>query len=177
MARHNEDAPQFRVRLRSAGTTHVLAVVTDIKREVPSIKLFRDGIRACAELAHVVQFLVAHPPEVDEWGQFHSGFEDMVLTLAHIYGLEMSWMHARKLVNSILHAAGWVLVGELASPRKAMLPIAAAFGGMIVPALIYTAPNYATPAQSGFTPWNTPFFLLRTITRLVSGYVGSVKKT
>lgn len=83
MARHNEDAPQFRVRLRSAGTTHVLAVVTDIKREVPSIKLFRDGIRGCAELAHVVQFLVAHPPEVDEWGQFHSGFEDMVLTLAH----------------------------------------------------------------------------------------------
>ncbi len=46
-----------------------------------------------------------------------------------------------------------LLVGELASPRKAMLPIAAAFGGMLVPALIYTAFNYGTPAQSG---WGIP---------------------
>lgn len=43
----------------------------------------------------------------------------MVLTLSRIYGLEMSWMHARKLVNSILHAAGWVLVGELATSALA----------------------------------------------------------
>ena len=32
-----------------------------------------------------------------------------------------------------------VLLGELSSPRKAALPIAAAFGGMVVPALIYVA--------------------------------------
>ncbi|MFM2095758.1 MAG: hypothetical protein RIS70_2882 [Planctomycetota bacterium] len=37
----------------------------------------------------------------------------MVVTLAHIYGLEMSWAHASKLVTSILRAAGWVLVGEM----------------------------------------------------------------
>ena len=34
-----------------------------------------------------------------------------------------------------------VTAGELASPRKAALPIAAAVGGMIVPALVYTAFN------------------------------------
>lgn len=37
----------------------------------------------------------------------------MVVTLAQIYGLEMSWMHARGLVSSILKAAGWVMLGEL----------------------------------------------------------------
>jgi len=35
----------------------------------------------------------------------------MVITLAHIYGLEMSWHHARKLIGSILKAAGWVVGG------------------------------------------------------------------
>ncbi len=35
----------------------------------------------------------------------------MVVTLAHIYGLEMSWHHARKLIASILKAAGWVAGG------------------------------------------------------------------
>jgi len=36
-----------------------------------------------------------------------------------------------------------VLAGELASVRRAMLPIAAALGGMAVPALIYAAINHA----------------------------------
>jgi small GTP-binding protein len=35
----------------------------------------------------------------------------MVVTLAKIYGLEMSWHHARKLIASILKAAGWMLGG------------------------------------------------------------------
>ena len=37
----------------------------------------------------------------------------MVITLSHIYGLEMSWHHARALITSILKAAGW-MVGGLA---------------------------------------------------------------
>jgi hypothetical protein len=36
----------------------------------------------------------------------------MVVSLAPIYGLELSWMHGRKLVMSILQAAGWVMLGE-----------------------------------------------------------------
>ncbi len=39
----------------------------------------------------------------------------MVATLAHIYGLEISWMNARGLATSILKAAGWVLAGEIAT--------------------------------------------------------------
>ena len=39
----------------------------------------------------------------------------MVVTLAHIYGLEMSWKHAQGLARSIVKAAGWVVAAELAT--------------------------------------------------------------
>lgn len=46
-----------------------------------------------------------------------------------------------------------MLVGELASPRKAALPIAAAIGGMIVPAGIYAALN---AGKMGAPGWGIP---------------------
>jgi NhaA family Na+:H+ antiporter len=46
-----------------------------------------------------------------------------------------------------------VLVGELASPRKAALPIAAAIGGMIGPAVIFAAVNAGEPTIRG---WGVP---------------------
>jgi len=46
-----------------------------------------------------------------------------------------------------------ILAGELASPRRAMFPIAGAVGGMIAPALIYAALNAGTPEISG---WGVP---------------------
>jgi NhaA family Na+:H+ antiporter len=46
-----------------------------------------------------------------------------------------------------------LVVGELASPRRAALPIAAAIGGMVVPAGIYFALNVGKPGQSG---WGVP---------------------
>ncbi|HEY8602670.1 MAG TPA: Na+/H+ antiporter NhaA [Thermomicrobiales bacterium] len=46
-----------------------------------------------------------------------------------------------------------VLVGELASPRQAALPIAAALGGMAFPALIYAAINRGGPGIGG---WGIP---------------------
>ena len=45
------------------------------------------------------------------------------------------------------------LVGELAKPRNAVLPIAAAIGGMVVPALIYFAINPTGDAAAG---WGIP---------------------
>jgi len=46
------------------------------------------------------------------------------------------------------------LVGELAKPRNAVLPIAAAIGGMVVPALIYFAINPDGDAALGWgIPW------------------------
>lgn len=38
-----------------------------------------------------------------------------------------------------------ILVGELADPKKAILPIVAAVGGMLVPVLIYIAINPEGP--------------------------------
>ena len=46
-----------------------------------------------------------------------------------------------------------VLVGELASVRKATLPVAAALGGMVVPALLFLAFNPGGPATRG---WGIP---------------------
>jgi NhaA family Na+:H+ antiporter len=46
-----------------------------------------------------------------------------------------------------------VVAGELSSPKQAMLPIAAALGGMIVPALIFTYFNKGTAGQPG---WGIP---------------------
>lgn len=46
-----------------------------------------------------------------------------------------------------------VMAGELASIRRATLPIAAALGGMIVPALLYAALNVGTAGARG---WGVP---------------------
>ena len=46
-----------------------------------------------------------------------------------------------------------VVCGELSSPKKAMLPVIAAFGGVCVPALIYTVINHGTLSASG---WGIP---------------------
>lgn len=46
-----------------------------------------------------------------------------------------------------------IVAGELSSPRKALLPIGAAVGGMLVPAVIYIALNPNGEASSG---WGIP---------------------
>jgi NhaA family Na+:H+ antiporter len=46
-----------------------------------------------------------------------------------------------------------ILVGDLSTPRQALIPIAAAVGGMVVPALIFTAFNMGMPSISG---WGIP---------------------
>jgi len=46
-----------------------------------------------------------------------------------------------------------VLVGELASFKKAIIPVSAAVGGMLVPALVYAMFNYNTDAAVG---WGIP---------------------
>lgn len=46
-----------------------------------------------------------------------------------------------------------ILVGELSEPRQAILPVAAALGGMVIPALIFLLFNFQTPYSSG---WGIP---------------------
>lgn len=66
-------------------------------------------------------------------------------------------------INEILMSVFFLLVGleikrefidgELAGRERALMPIAAALGGMIAPALIYTLFNYGKPGSSG---WGIP---------------------
>ena len=68
-----------------------------------------------------------------------------------------------KLINDVLMMVFFFTVGleirreisygELSSPKKALLPVIAAFGGVIAPALIYTLINHGTVASSG---WGIP---------------------
>jgi NhaA family Na+:H+ antiporter len=46
-----------------------------------------------------------------------------------------------------------LMVGELATPRQAMLPLFGALGGVMVPALIYSAFNYGGSGSAG---WGVP---------------------
>lgn len=67
--------------------------------------------------------------------------------------------------------------GELSTPKKAMLPILAALGGAIVPALIYAALNAGTSTASG---WGIPMatdiaFALAVITMLGNRVPPSLK--
>ena len=46
-----------------------------------------------------------------------------------------------------------IVCGELSTPRKAILPVIAALGGVLAPALIYVLVNHGTAASSG---WGIP---------------------
>ena len=97
-------------------------------------------------------------------GPLASAYEHVVHTLISLnigaWALEMTLHHW---INDGLMALFFfvvglelkreLLVGELAKPRNAILPIAAAIGGMVVPALIYFAINPQGGAAAG---WGIP---------------------
>lgn len=68
-------------------------------------------------------------------------------------------MTVEKFINDILMVVFFFTVGleirreiaygELSSPKKAMMPVIAAFGGVIAPAVIFTIINHGTYAASG----------------------------
>jgi small GTP-binding protein len=60
----------------------------------------------------------------------------MVVTLAHVYGISLTWNNARKLIESIIKAAGWVMLGEMATHLAATLFKGLTFGtGTVLTAL------------------------------------------
>ncbi len=93
----------------------------------------------------------------DTWHHFWD--QQVVLSIGD-FNLDLSWHHA---VNDGLMALFFllvglelkreILVGELSQLRDAILPIVAALGGMIVPALIYAAFNVGTDGSKG---WGIP---------------------
>ncbi len=80
------------------------------------------------------------------------GFGDWALSKAFILWINDLLMAVFFLLVG-LEIKREVLVGELKSPRKAALPIAAAMGGMVVPALIYAIVNRGHDSMSG---WGVP---------------------
>jgi NhaA family Na+:H+ antiporter len=72
-------------------------------------------------------------------------------------------MTIEKFINDILMVVFFFTVGleikreisdgELSTPKKAMLPVIAAFGGVLLPALIFILVNHGTAAASG---WGIP---------------------
>lgn len=77
-------------------------------------------------------------------------------SLFHSHGSNMSFL---SLINDALMAIFFfsvgleikreILVGELSSPRKALLPVIAACGGMIIPVLLFTLVSPAGEAAKG----------------------------
>jgi NhaA family Na+:H+ antiporter len=107
--------------------------------------------------AAIVALVWANSP----WGQSYTGFWGTELSVSlGPFSIEEDLTHW---INDGLMAVFFlvvgleikreILVGELSSPRRAALPLAAAIGGAVLPALIYVAINFGTEGVSG---WGIP---------------------
>jgi len=142
-------------------------------KEVHSFKISQDSFRkqpwangvillACVALAMLLANL---PFTKDLYHNFlhteltiHVASPDGVVDWFFPHGMTME-----KFINDVLMVVFFftvgleikreVVCGELSSFKKAILPVIAAFGGVIMPALIYTIVNHGTLASSG---WGIP---------------------
>ena len=84
--------------------------------------------------------------------KFTIGFEGFALSKSILHWINDGLMAVFFFVVG-LEIKRELLVGELASPRQAALPIAAALGGVVVPALLYFSLNAGGPGAAG---WGIP---------------------
>jgi NhaA family Na+:H+ antiporter len=128
------------------------------------------GISSIVLLAAAIAALAwANSP----WQESYHHVWDMELSLSHLNLPLHAW------INDALMAIFFFLVGmeikheivhgELADMRRAALPIFAALGGMIVPALFYGLLNHGQPGQHG---WGIP---MTTDIAFSLGVLGMVK--
>ena len=113
----------------------------------------------------VVAMLLANLPFTKEI--YHNVLETEISLRFHVPGhagfLFPDGMTVESFINDILMTVFFFTVGleirremkngELSSVKKAMMPVIAAFGGVVAPALIFTAINHGTAAASG---WGIP---------------------
>ena len=101
-----------------------------------------------------VALFVANSP----WAERYHSLLETTFTIAgggHAIALTLhGWINDGLMTLFFLHVGLEIkretIAGELAAPRNAMLPIAAAFGGMAVPALIYFLVNPSGLAARGW---------------------------
>ncbi len=114
----------------------------------------------------IAALLLANLPATKEF--YHNMLNtDLTIKLASPDGaIDVAFpreMNIEKFINDILMVIFFFTVGleikrevaygELSSPKKAILPVIAAFGGVVCPALIFTLVNHGGPGASG---WGIP---------------------
>lgn len=105
----------------------------------------------------VVALALANSPARGAWHafwerEFTIGFGDFVLSYPLWYWVNDGLMTIFFFVIG-LEIKRELAVGELSEPRKVVLPVAAAIGGALVPALIFTVLRHGTPDARG---WAVP---------------------
>ena len=108
---------------------------------------------ACAAM------IIANSPLSEAYNNFFSTemiFQFGDTNLFHVHGKNMTFI---SLINDVLMAIFFfsigleikreLLVGELSSPRKALLPVIAACGGMIIPVALFSLISPEGPAAHG----------------------------
>lgn len=108
-------------------------------------------------VAAIIAVIVANTPVYPAFLEFWHA--DVTLGL----GAVVRHMSLAHIVNDVLMAIFFLLVGleikyevvagDLSNPRQALLPIVAAFGGVLAPIVIYLALNGGTESASG---WGVP---------------------
>ena len=129
-----------------------------VVRPIQSLMAAETSSAAVVLLATIAALVVANTPLVDAYHHFWEAH--LVLEAGGTTVIELT---AHELVNDALMALFFLLVsleikreivfGELHDPRAAAMPIIAAAGGMVVPALIYLAFNAGGDYVSG---WGIP---------------------
>lgn len=108
-------------------------------------------------LVTVIALIAANSPASLWWAEFWHVEIGVRVEAAELAQSLLHWVNDGLMVLFFfvvgLEIKREVLVGELSCPRKAILPIVAALGGMVVPALCYTVFNYGTPTVDG---WGIP---------------------
>jgi NhaA family Na+:H+ antiporter len=105
----------------------------------------------------VIALVIANSPLHDQYEHFlHTeiGFNagSFVFSLSIHHWINEALMAAFFFIMG-LELKRELMVGELSSPKQALLPIMAAIGGMVVPALAYVAVNISSDGISG---WGIP---------------------
>lgn len=152
-----------------------------------NLQAFRDFIRS-GQIGGIILMVCVAISLFIANSSYNEGFANLLATdLGITFGNSSYSFSVSAWINDALMAIFFLLVGleikrellegELSSFKKASLPVIAALGGMLVPALIYFAFNYNTPTASG---WGIPMatdiaFALAIISMLGKSVPASLK--